>query len=1108
MLRRSTRILLEVVIGLMAAVALLVGVSLWRLSEGPLRVDVLTPYLEQALGGGDQGASVEIGETVLIWPDWSRTLDLRARQVRLRDANGFNIATLPAVSVNLSLRALVQGVVAPTEVEVIGARVNLLRWSDGSFDFGLDQVGVEAAEVEDDADLSVVVPDLLRELLSEPSPARPLSFLNAVRILNGSLTIIDRKLNTVWRAPTAAIEVRRDPSGLAGEMHLALEAGPEIAQVEAAFRHDSDTEASTVTARFANLRLEALASLVPSLTPAEGLRIPIDGSLAAELGSDGGVRFLTFDVSGGTGSLSLPELLAEPLPIEGLSIRGQMDGVEQRLEIDDASLRLGSGRPAAQGGGPVLALNGSASLREGDLRVEVETRASDVGAEQLHLYWPTPIAAKARAWVTENIPAGWLDDAWLKASLRIPGGDFSATVAEALSGGYRFRDLEVHYNRPMPPVVGVSGSSDFDQTRMTIEPLGGVLGDLKIAEADIEIFDFDKENQMIDIGILVEGPLSSMLELLDHEALRLVSPLGIDPAHTAGEAAVVAGFRMPLVRDLTYDRMEITAEAELEKVSVRDAVLNRSASNGHLMLNLDKTGMIVAGPVELAGVPIDLDWREHFTEGDGPRSVFVMKIGTLSQADRQALGLDMAPYLNGPVSASLLVALFPDHSGTLEAVMSLDQASLSIPFLNWEKPPADPGQLRVVLKLTNDEISDLEEIEVSAGSLLARGEGHFEEDGVARLELEAFAWGQSRLTDVILVLGRDQVAVTAGGGVFDALPFIGKGGDPARDGSDGGEGSLPVFTFSAPRLDAITFGKGRQLEEVAVALDRGADGWRLMSVDAKLPRALWSDTLEAEDAVDSARPARRRGAEVGDEEAEPPPSLAKPKKLAKQQARERTFDLDYRASSRGGYALEVATADLGAFLRAVNLRDTIRGGRLRIKGTSAGPIPAHTLAARIEADDYVMVGAPILARMLSVASLTGMLDTLGGNGIRFDRLISDFTLTDGVAQTDLLRAYGSAIGITAKGGIDFNTAQVDLEGTLVPAYTVNRIIGAIPLLGPLLTGGEGEGLLGFVYHMEGDLDDPKVSVNPLSALAPGFLRGLFSGLDGDEATVYPTGPER
>ena len=153
--------------------------------------------------------------------------------------------------------------------------------------------------------------------------------------------------------------------------------------------------------------------------------------------------------------------------------------------------------------------------------------------------------------------------------------------------------------------------------------------------------------------------------------------------------------------------------------------------------------------------------------------------------------------------------------------------------------------------------------------------------------------------------------------------------------------------------------------------------------------------------------------------------------------------------------------------------------------------------------------AIFFSSMLTVASLTGLMDTLSGNGIHFDRLVSDFTLTDGLVRTDLLRIYGSALGITAKGHIDFNTTQVDLGGTIVPAYTINRILGAIPLLGPILTGGEGEGLIGFVYEMEGDLEDPDVSVNPLSALAPGFLRGLFQiSEDEDEPTVYPEGRER
>ncbi|MCH8808859.1 MAG: AsmA-like C-terminal domain-containing protein [Proteobacteria bacterium] len=196
-------------------------------------------------------------------------------------------------------------------------------------------------------------------------------------------------------------------------------------------------------------------------------------------------------------------------------------------------------------------------------------------------------------------------------------------------------------------------------------------------------------------------------------------------------------------------------------------------------------------------------------------------------------------------------------------------------------------------------------------------------------------------------------------------------------------------------------------------------------------------------------------------------------------------------------------------LRALDILDTIRGGRLAIVGHSDGPLPGSPLEARIEARDYVAVDAPVLARLLTVASLTGISDLLSGQGVRFERLIGAFTLEDGTLRTDLIRAYGASLGLTAKGEIDFDSSRVDLKGTVVPAYWVNQILGKIPVLGWLLTGGEGEGLLAVTYHMTGDLGDPEVSVNPLSVLAPGFLRGLFSVIGGSGEDDRPRAlPER
>ena len=112
----------------------------------------------------------------------------------------------------------------------------------------------------------------------------------------------------------------------------------------------------------------------------------------------------------------------------------------------------------------------------------------------------------------------------------------------------------------------------------------------------------------------------------------------------------------------------------------------------------------------------------------------------------------------------------------------------------------------------------------------------------------------------------------------------------------------------------------------------------------------------------------------------------------------------------------------------------------------------------------------------------------------FAGLTAPFTYGGGRLQLEPGRAFGSSVGMTWRGGLDFGSDTVDVAGTLVPFYAVNRVLGAVPLLGDILTGGEGGGLFAVTYALEGPLDEPDLSVNPLSILAPGFLRGLFGAI--------------
>ena len=72
----------------------------------------------------------------------------------------------------------------------------------------------------------------------------------------------------------------------------------------------------------------------------------------------------------------------------------------------------------------------------------------------------------------------------------------------------------------------------------------------------------------------------------------------------------------------------------------------------------------------------------------------------------------------------------------------------------------------------------------------------------------------------------------------------------------------------------------------------------------------------------------------------------------------------------------------------------------------------------------------------------------------------------------------------------------DIEGTIVPAYVFNTLLGNLPLVGRLFSPEAGGGVFAATYRIQGALSDPAVTVNPLAALTPGFLRGLFGLFEG------------
>jgi hypothetical protein len=208
---------------------------------------------------------------------------------------------------------------------------------------------------------------------------------------------------------------------------------------------------------------------------------------------------------------------------------------------------------------------------------------------------------------------------------------------------------------------------------------------------------------------------------------------------------------------------------------------------------------------------------------------------------------------------------------------------------------------------------------------------------------------------------------------------------------------------------------------------------------------------------------------------------------------------DYRPSKPGQHALNISTKDGGGALRVLDLYDSIKGGTLSITGTVKDNQPWRPLRGKIAMSSFRVINTPFVARFLTVATITGVVDAVTGEGFLFGGAEGRFTKTRGNIEISRFRSAGPSVGMTAQGQVDLDRNLINVKGTLVPAYAINSVLGNIPLIGAIIQGGEGEGLFAATYAVSGNLDEPKIDVNEWSALAPGFIRDLFT----DDGTELP-----
>jgi len=171
------------------------------------------------------------------------------------------------------------------------------------------------------------------------------------------------------------------------------------------------------------------------------------------------------------------------------------------------------------------------------------------------------------------------------------------------------------------------------------------------------------------------------------------------------------------------------------------------------------------------------------------------------------------------------------------------------------------------------------------------------------------------------------------------------------------------------------------------------------------------------------------------------------------------------------------------FVKNFDFIEGFEGGKLEYESFISKEISNSSLTIT----DFKVSKVPALAKLLTLASLQGIADTLSGEGIRFESFEMKSNSKDNLMNIEDALAIGPAVSILLEGYVDKGKI-VSLRGTLVPATKLNSIIASIPVVGDILVGKKsGEGVVGVSFKMKGPPKDIKTTVNPIKTLTPRFI---------------------
>ncbi len=745
--------------------------------------------------------------------------------------------------------------------------------------------------------------------------------------------------------------------------------------------------------------------------------------------SDGDVNSSpVFDLSLKNINANLTQIFPTETKIEGLKVTGQADVDSRKLEISRGQIDIFDSVHRFDG---ALVLESNNALKSLEFNSEM---SGTISPRDFLSLWPSKSFPGARGWIEQAVLDA--DITKVRSALKLDEGFFQTRelTQDRLKFYFEGNGGSVRYMQTLPPMTQVSVQGEIIGNRLNVAFQNGQVGAINVTDGAAFIPVLGQPDSKIYIDLNSRGRTSDLLKLADYPPFEVASRYKIAPDSISGDGSVNIKLNRALTPFLPRDQIHYEVKGKFFNATAPFDFGKYKITDGNVTIDANRERALIKGPVKIGPWDAEITWLETLGDNALPTRYGISGVIDADLLDR--LGFASRTVFDGSAAVQIdaLGRGTQISGGTLDVDFTNSELSLE---RIWMKPDGEPAKLTGQLVRGSDNSYIIENALLNGAGIDVGGRIILESDFKLR-QLDFSKMQIASLIDGTVKITPDRVAGQLG------------------------------FEFNADYLNVSPW-----TEDLFQERKSNIDVPILMR--GKVQNLILSDAFPVTNSEiyfshtgEVVETARLEALSDGE---------ALKLSLATREDLKRQFDVSVPDASKA----------VSAFL---GLNNTT-GGQLTITANLPAAGETGAYVGEAEMRDFRLEEAPALAKLLSLASLTGLADTLTSGSMQFDRFKVPFAiLGDDIAIRDA-RLYGPAVGMTGNGDIDLADRELDFDGTLVPAYTANSILGDIPLLGDIFIQEKDGGLFALTYTVDGPFEQTQITVNPLSALTPGFLRGIF-----------------